>query len=112
MNRSLRRIAYVSAAVVVAAIFRPTTAQPVGGEHAITLPSIQVDMPDGPGFKAFTERCVVCHSPQYVLNQPRFSKETWTNEVDKMKKTFGAPIADDQVEDIVNYLVSVRGNGK
>ena len=41
--------------------------------------------------------------------QPRFSPEVWTAEVQKMRKVFGAPVGDDQVEEIVNYLVSVRG---
>lgn len=107
----------VPAAVIAAALV--ARGQPVNGAgqsgqsvKSITLPSVQVDMPKGPGYEAFNARCVACHSPQYVLMQPNFSKEVWTNEVMKMRKVFGAPVGDEQVEDIVNYLASVRGNGK
>ena len=47
-----------------------------------------------------------------VSRQPNFSKKKWTEEVDKMKKVYGAPIQDEQVEPIVNYLVAIRGNGQ
>jgi hypothetical protein len=42
--------------------------------------------------------------------QPGFSKEAWTASVDKMRKTFGAPITNEQVPVIVDYLVAVRGS--
>ena len=86
-----------------------TAAPAPAGVHTITLPSLPPDLPDGPGKQAVLDRCVVCHSPRYITMQPPFSRTVWTNEVDKMRKTFGAPVADEQVEDIVNYLVSVRG---
>jgi hypothetical protein len=77
--------------------------------HAITLPSLPTDLPDGPGKQAVLDRCVVCHSPRYITMQPPFSRTVWTAEVDKMRKTFGAPVSDEQADDIVNYLVSIRG---
>ena len=46
------------------------------------------------------------------MMQPNFPRKTWIAEVDKMKKVYGAPIQDEQVEPMVNYLVSIRGNGK
>ena len=41
--------------------------------------------------------------------QPRFTRPQWTAEVDKMHKTYGAPLTDPQAADAVNYLVAVRG---
>jgi len=41
--------------------------------------------------------------------QPPFSKEAWTASVDKMRKTFGAPITNEQAATIVDYLVTIRG---
>ena len=79
------------------------------GPRTITLPSLPPDLPDGPGKQVVLDRCVVCHSPRYIMIQPQFSRTVWTAEVDKMRKTFGAPVADEQVEDIVNYLVAIRG---
>src|SRR5438132_1182733 len=76
------------------------TTPPVSGVRTITLPSPPPDLPEGPGRQAVIGRCVVCHSPRYITMQPLFSRTVWTTEVDKMRKTFGAPVADEQVEDI------------
>jgi hypothetical protein len=95
----------------------PTTAPahveiPTTGVHTITLPAIDTDLPPGPGKLTLVSACTACHSPRYVTMQPNFSKKKWTEEVDKMKKVYGAPIQDEQVEPIVNYLVAIRGNGQ
>jgi uncharacterized protein (DUF697 family) len=44
--------------------------------------------------------------------QPPLSRTAWTALVTKMRKTFGAPISDQQAAEVVNYLVSIRGNGQ
>jgi len=44
--------------------------------------------------------------------QPPLSKAAWTALVDKMRKTFGAPLNDQQAAEMVNYLVGIRGNGQ
>jgi sulfite dehydrogenase (cytochrome) subunit B len=67
------------------------------------------DLPPGPGQDVFATQCVICHSPRYVLNQPVFPRKTWTVEVHKMVKAYGAPIAPEQEKEIVNYLVSWHG---
>jgi len=85
---------------------------PTTGVRSITLPTMQTDLPPGPGMATVISTCTLCHSQRYVLTQPKFPKKTWIAEVDKMKKVYGAPIQDEQVEPIVNYLVSIRGNGK
>ena len=93
-----------------AATAAPKTAVlPPSGPRTIILPSLPPDLPDGPGKQVVLDRCVVCHSPRYIMIQPTFSRSVWTAEVDKMRKTFGAPVADEQVEAIVNYLVAIRG---
>lgn len=85
---------------------------PTTGTRSIKLPPIQTPMPPGPDQAAFMTNCIICHSPRYVLMQPLFSRKTWQAEVTKMKQVYGAPIEDKQMPAIVNYLVSVRGNGK
>jgi hypothetical protein len=80
------------------------------GVYTITLPPIAPpEMPDGPQKDLFTGNCILCHTPRYVLMQPAFSRKTWQAEVEKMKKVYGAPIVDDQIPSIVDYLMSVRG---
>jgi hypothetical protein len=85
---------------------------PTTGVRSITLPTIDTDLPPGPGKLTLVSACTFCHSPRYMTMQPNFSKKKWTEEVDKMKKVYGAPIQDEQVEPIVNYLVAIRGNGQ
>lgn len=75
-------------------------------------PVIWPPMPDGPGKDVYYNNCVTCHSQYYVLMQPPFSRKVWTAEVEKMKKPYGAMIDDKVIPQIVDYLVSVRGNGK
>jgi cytochrome c5 len=79
--------------------------------HSIVLPTIQTELPPGPkaGRDTVSTVCAFCHSTRYILNQPPFPRHTWVNEVQKMRTTFGAPIADQQVPEIVDYLMSIRG---
>ena len=93
----------------------PATAKievPTTGVRSIVLPAIETELPPGPGRLTVMLTCTACHSQRYVMMQPNFPRKTWAAEVDKMKKVYGAPIQEEQVEPIVNYLVSVRGNGK
>lgn len=85
---------------------------PTTGVRSITLPAIETELPPGPGKLTVMSTCTLCHSQRYVMMQPNFPRKTWIAEVDKMKKVYGATILDEQVEPIVNYLVSIRGNGQ
>ena len=77
--------------------------------HVLVMPHDEPDLPPGRGRDAFVQSCVVCHSPRYVTNQPRFSREVWTEEVQKMVKVFGAPVPAERVPEIVDYLVAFHG---
>ncbi len=76
---------------------------------AIELPHYQPDFPPGPGKDLFISRCGVCHSLRYVTMQPDFPKKTWTKEVDKMVKTYGAHISKTEADEIIGYLNSIKG---
>ena len=86
----------------------PATA-PATGVRSITLPTVPVDLPPGPGRDTVATACAFCHSNRYVTGQPRFPREKWAATVDKMRKTYGAPMSDQQAAEAVDYLVSVRG---
>jgi hypothetical protein len=77
--------------------------------HTIVLPHDEPVFPPGPGRDEFVSACVICHSPQYITMQPRFSRATWLSEVKKMKDVYGAHISDDQVSKIAEYLFFVNG---
>jgi hypothetical protein len=63
-----------------------------------------------PGYQLAVTHCSTCHSMDYVKMQPVSSRTYWKGSVTKMQKTFGAPIPDEVVEPIVDYLVKTYGN--
>jgi len=75
----------------------------------IQLEYHEPDLPPGPAHNLVATQCIICHSTRYVLNQPIFPRKTWTTEVHKMVKSYGAMIAPDQEKEIVDYLVSWHG---
>lgn len=63
-----------------------------------------------PGYNLALQNCMICHSAQYVSTQPSTSPRAyWDATVRKMKKPFGAPLKDDDIEPIVDYLVKTYG---
>ena len=55
-------------------------------------------------------RCSTCHSLDYiVMNSPFLTRAVWDAEVRKMMKIMGAPIAENEVAPIVDYLTQYYG---
>ena len=55
------------------------------------------------------KNCTRCHSADYINTQPRnvkSKKDFWLAEVTKMIKTYGAPIDEADVPNIVDYLAT------
>jgi hypothetical protein len=94
---------------VLAACSSRSSSPPSPTLHTLRLPAENVPLPDLPGRAKVASACAVCHSPRYVLEQPPLPRKTWEAEVDKMRKTYGAPVPDEDVAAIVDYLVAVRG---
>jgi mono/diheme cytochrome c family protein len=89
-----------------------TPATQTGDVRSIQIPYYPPTLPGGPGQPMALSACVLCHTPRYITMQPPFPRKTWVAEVDKMRKTFGAPLTDEQAGQIVEYLVSIRGTGE
>ena len=63
-----------------------------------------------PGYQLVRQNCLICHSAQYAQYQPPSSpREYWQATVVKMKKTFGAPFAEEDIPSMVDYLVKTYG---
>ena len=63
-----------------------------------------------PGYQLVRQNCLICHSAQYAQYQPPTSpRGYWQATVVKMKKTFGAPFADEDIQAMVDYLVKTYG---
>ena len=100
------------AALSLVAIF----AWPVAGaESAFTLKSINVTLPDdsemfiGSGVDPINNNCLACHSASMVLYQPALPKAVWQAEVEKMIHAYKAPVAEEDVAAIVDYLARTKG---
>ena len=97
-------------AALGASAFAATKAAPPKGTATIALPGdAGMAFKPGPGSGAVQGACLSCHSSAYVSTQPQLTRAQWTGEVTKMKNVYGAPIADDQVPIIVEYLTAQYG---
>ena len=56
------------------------------GEYPIYYP----ELPPGAGKDDVETNCELCHSPRYITMQPVMPAQAWADEVNKMRKTFGA----------------------
>jgi len=78
----------------------------------IGLPAETVTLKPGPGAELVGSQCLICHSADYITTQPRDKPLAfWKAEVEKMKKVYGAPIADDQIDAVSAYLARSYGSG-
>ena len=70
------------------------------GEYPIYYP----ELAPGAGKDDVENNCELCHSPRYITMQPVMPAQAWADEVNKMRKTFGANIPDDAAQRIIEYL--------
>jgi mono/diheme cytochrome c family protein len=112
-----RIVAIAFASLAVASCVRSNGAeQPAKAESPsqvvrIALPRYQTNLPDAPGRDAFAVGCLSCHSASYVNMQPPLTQAKWEEVARKMVKVYAAPIAEDQVVPIAQYLVAVKESG-
>jgi hypothetical protein len=75
----------------------------------VDLPANDAPFPPGAGSDIASSQCLICHSAGMVLTQPPLKKDEWRAEIMKMRTAYGAPIPDDQVEGLADYLKSING---
>ncbi len=76
---------------------------------SIDLPKETAHFKPGPGVQVAQTYCVICHSADYIYMQPPLTRAQWEAEVTKMRKVFGAPLPEDQVKTVVDYLMTQNG---
>jgi mono/diheme cytochrome c family protein len=70
----------------------------------------RLELKDGPGRAKVEANCASCHSLDYIqANSPFMNRQVWDAEVTKMIKAFGAPIAEADAREIVDYLSNNYG---
>ena len=75
----------------------------------VELPASDETFPPGVGADVATSQCLICHSAGMVLRQPPLTKDEWRAEIMKMRSAYGAPLPDDQVDGLAEYLKSIGG---
>jgi hypothetical protein len=68
------------------------------------FPAPAVDLAPGDGLEDVRIYCNTCHSPRYITMQPPLPAGTWESEVNKMNKSFGAGIPEENTRNIIRYL--------
>lgn len=73
------------------------------------LPDEKSTYQEGPGADLVKANCLMCHSSEYITTQPRFTRDQWKASVTKMQAKFGAPVAPESVEPLLDYLTANYG---
>ena len=102
---------------------KPTTSLAAAGLLiALAAPAVAKDIqlpPDTvlltpsplPGYAKAQANCTMCHSAEYMRYQPpNAARPYWDAMVHRMKAVFKAPIADEDMPEIVDYLAKTYGN--
>jgi len=79
-----------------------------------TLPALaaeaDVHLKEGAGKQLVEANCSMCHSLDYIqMNSPFLDRKGWEASVNKMIKVMGAPMAEGDVQKIVDYLAGQYG---
>ena len=110
MNRHLIRSA-LAAVVTLASLGMAGIAQ--AGSKSIDLPpdGVQLKPSALPGYAKAQAICAACHSAEYMQYQPATAaRPYWDTMAKRMKVVFKAPIADEDIPLIVEYLAKTYGN--
>jgi hypothetical protein len=70
-------------------------------------PDETVTLRPGPGEDLTAGLCMICHSLEYIpANAPAMNRGAWQKSIQKMRERFGAPISDQQAQQILDYLAA------
>src|SRR5215472_15799879 len=76
----------------------------------IQLPPETTSFKQDIGAEIANAQCLVCHSVEYVSTQPPMPRAFWKSSIQKMQQKYSAPIPDDQVEALADYLTRNYGS--
>jgi hypothetical protein len=83
------------------------------GSKSIELPpdGMQLKPSSLPGYAKAQAICAACHSAEYMQYQPpNAARPYWEAMVKRMKTVFNAPVQDEDIPLIVDYLARTYGN--
>lgn len=66
-----------------------------------------IQLRDGSWRDLVAARCAICHSLDYLPgNAPVLDRAGWQKVIQKMRERFGAPITDEESQEILDYLTA------
>lgn len=89
--------------------------QGVAAPMSIQLPEETAKLKESihPGYIIAQQKCSICHSADYInLQPPGMNLKQWTAEVGKMQHAYGAPVTDEDIKVIGEYLATTYGSEK
>jgi hypothetical protein len=98
-------------ATLLAACIAAALASPLAAKD-IQLPpdAVQLKPSTLPGYAKAQANCTMCHSAEYMRMQPpNAARPYWDAMVHRMKVVFKAPVADEDMPEIVDYLAKTYG---
>lgn len=78
-------------------------------EKKIELPVEAMKFKEGKGAELANAYCYTCHSVEYIATQPPMPRKFWEAAVLKMRDKFGAPIPEESVQPLIDYLTESYG---
>jgi mono/diheme cytochrome c family protein len=81
----------------------------LAGEVTITLPAETPVFKPAPGVDLVQANCLICHSSEYIAQQPAKPRDFWETTVKKMIEKYGAPTPPEIATPIVEYLTANYG---
>jgi hypothetical protein len=107
----VREAAPAGAATASAATAAPANPAPAVVSIELPAPDFTLRESSLPGYMLATQKCVICHSTDYIRFQPpAMTLAQWTGEAQKMRAVYGAPLSDAEVELIGAYLAVAYGS--
>lgn len=73
------------------------------------LPATEPRLKEGAGSELATSSCFLCHSLDYIATQPPLTRDQWKAIVAKMQQKFGAPLAPEKMDPLLDYLARSYG---
>ncbi len=77
--------------------------------ESIDLPFDEQQYPEGANADVINANCTSCHSASMALTQPPLSKDKWREIVIKMRDVYKAPVGEQSIPAIVDYLSTMPG---
>jgi mono/diheme cytochrome c family protein len=73
---------------------------------SIKLPPDMMNYKPGKGVELANQYCATCHAADYLYMQPVMNKAKWVGVVKKMKKVFGCPVDNKDIDALAAYLTA------